>query len=63
DCGSEITVVATPADCYDFVGWFIDPLTVPYPFFDSEYVFTVTEDINLVAKFTLKTFEVVATAG
>ena len=60
DCGREITVVATPADCYDFDGWFVGETLVSE---DAEYTFTVTEDVDLVAVFTLKTFEVVATAG
>ena len=58
--GSEITVVATPAECYDFDGWFVGETLVSE---EAEYTFTVTEDVDLVAKFTLKTFEVVATAG
>ncbi len=57
--GSEITVVATPADCYDFDGWFVGETLVSE---DAEYTFTVTEDVDLVAKFTLKTFEVTVTA-
>jgi len=60
DCGEEATVVATPAECYDFDGWFVDDTLLSK---DAEYTFTVTEDVDLVAKFTLKTFEVVATAG
>ena len=60
DCGEEATVVATPAECYDFDGWFVGETLVSE---DAEYTFTVTEDVDLVAKFTLKTFEVVATAG
>jgi len=57
--GSEITVVATPAECYDFDGWFVGETLVSE---DAEYTFTVTEDVDLVAKFTLKTFEVTVTA-
>ena len=57
--GSEITVVATPAECYDFVGWFVGEELVSE---DAEYTFTVTEDVDLVAMFTLKTFEVTVTA-
>jgi hypothetical protein len=59
DCGEEATVVATPAECYDFDGWFVGEELVSE---DAEYTFTVTEDVNLVAKFTLKTFEVTVTA-
>ncbi len=57
--GTEATVVATPADCYDFDGWFVGETLVSE---DAEYTFTVTEDVELVAKFTLKTFEVTVTA-
>ena len=57
--GTEATVVATPADCYDFDGWFVGDILVSE---DAEYTFTVTEDVDLVAKFTLKTFEVTVTA-
>jgi len=57
--GTEATVVATPADCYDFEGWFVDDTLVSE---DAEYTFTVTEDVDLVAVFTLKTFEVTVTA-
>ena len=57
--GTEATVVATPADCYDFDGWFAGETLVSE---DAEYTFTVTEDVDLVAMFTLKTFEVTVTA-
>ncbi len=57
--GTEATVVATPADCYDFEGWFVGDTLVSD---NAEYTFTVTEDVELVAKFTLKTFEVTVTA-
>ncbi|PNS42616.1 InlB B-repeat-containing protein [Mesotoga sp. B105.6.4] len=57
--GSEITVVATPAECYDFDGWFVGEELVSEA---AEYTFTVSKDVDLVAKFTLKTFEVTVTA-
>jgi len=57
--GTEATVVATPADCYDFLGWFVGDTLVSD---NAEYTFTVTEDVDLVAVFTLKTFEVTVTA-
>ena len=48
--GSEVTVVATPnADC-DFIGWFVGDAETPVST-DTEYTFTVTEDVNLIAKF------------
>jgi len=57
--GTEATVVATPADCYDFDGWFVGELLVSE---DAEYTFTAEADVDLVAVFTLKTFEVTVTA-
>jgi len=60
DCGSEVTVVATAADCYDFDGWFVGETLVSE---DAEYTFTVTEDVDLVAVFTIKTYVVTSTAG
>ncbi len=58
--GTEATVVATPADCYDFDGWFAGETLVSE---DAEYTFTVTEDVDLVAMFTIKTYVVTSTAG
>ena len=57
--GTKATVVATPADCYDFDGWYEGETLVSE---EAEYTFTVTEDVDLVAMFTLKTFEVTVTA-
>ena len=59
DCGTEVTVVATPSDCYDFDGWFVGETLVSE---DAEYTFTAEADVDLVAVFTLKTFEVTVTA-
>jgi hypothetical protein len=56
DCGSEVTVVATPADCYDFVGWFAGETLVST---NTEYTFTVTEDVDLEARFTIESYNVV----
>ena len=58
--GSEITVVATPADCYDFDGWFVGETLVSE---DAEYTFTAEADVDLVAVFTIKTYVVTSTAG
>ncbi|WP_367358707.1 InlB B-repeat-containing protein [Mesotoga sp.] len=57
--GTKATVVAAPADCYDFDGWYEGETLVSE---EAEYTFTVTEDVDLVAKFTLKTFGVTVTA-
>ncbi|NMC33913.1 MAG: hypothetical protein GYA36_15825 [Veillonellaceae bacterium] len=56
DCGSEVTVVATPADFYDFVGWFAGETLVST---NTEYTFTVTEDVDLEARFTIESYNVV----
>ena len=50
--GSEVTVVATPDEDCDFIGWFVgDSETAVCT--DAEYTFTVTEeDITLIAKFS-----------
>ena len=49
--GTEVTVVATPADGYMFSGWFIDGNETPVST-AAEYTFTVSEDVALTAKFT-----------
>ena len=48
--GSEITVVATPAANYDFLGWFIGDSETPVST-EATYTFTVEENLSLVAKF------------
>ena len=58
--GTEATVVATPADCYDFDGWFVGDILVSE---DAEYTFTAEADVDLVAVFTIKTYVVTSTAG
>ena len=48
--GNEITVLATPADCYTFVNWTENGEVVST---DDPYTFILTSDRNLVANFTL----------
>ena len=48
--GSEVTVVATPYEDCDFIGWFIGDEETPVST-DAEYTFVVEEDITLIAKF------------
>lgn len=48
--GYKVTVVATPYEDYYFVGWFINNEDTPVST-DTEYTFTVVEDITLTAKF------------
>ena len=48
--GSEVTVVATPDEDCDFIGWFIGEAEEPVSI-DAEYTFTVTVNLTLTAKF------------
>ncbi len=48
--GTEVTVVATPDEDCDFIGWFIGEAEEPVSI-DAEYTFTVTENLTLTAKF------------
>ena len=48
--GTEVTVIATPNENCDFIGWFIADDESPVST-DIEYTFEVTEDITLTAKF------------
>ena len=50
--GSEVTVVATPNEDCDFVGWFIGESDAPVST-DTEYTFTVTENVTLIAQFVM----------
>ena len=50
--GASVTVVATPADGYKFIGWYIGESDTPVST-DAAYTFTVTADIVLLAKFEL----------
>ena len=45
-----VTVTATPADGYKFVGWYVEGTDTPVST-DAAYTFTVSENIALVAKF------------
>ena len=48
--GEEVTVVSTPNENCDFLGWFIGNATTPVST-ELTYTFTVNESISLVAKF------------
>ena len=48
--GTEVTVIATANDGYEFVGWFIGDNDTAVST-DATYTFIVAEDIELVAKF------------
>jgi len=47
--GTEATVVATPAECYIFDGWYRESIEVSS---DTSYTFTVIEDVDLTAVFS-----------
>ena len=48
--GEEVTVVATPNEKCDFLGWFIGDSNEPVST-EATYTFTVKENVSLVAKF------------
>ena len=48
--GASVTVVATPADDYKFIGWYIGESDTPVST-DATYTFTVSANVALVAKF------------
>ena len=52
--GSEVTVVATPDENCDFIGWFVGDEETPVST-DAEYTFVVKENITLTAKFKFRT--------
>ena len=61
--GSSITVIATPAENREFVGWFVGNSDTPIST-DATYTFTVSENVALVAKFAKPIINVsVITAG
>ena len=47
--GTEVTLIATPDEGYEFVNWTVGEEVVAET---AEYTFTVKEDVNLVANFT-----------
>lgn len=51
--GANATVVATPKAAYNFAGWYNGTTKVSS---NASYTFAVTANINLTAKFTIKTF-------
>ena len=48
--GSEVTVIATPDESTDFIGWYIGDSNEPVST-EAIYTFTVAENVTLVAKF------------
>ena len=59
DCGTKITVTATPDDCYDFVNWTEDGEELSDTL---SYTFNVTATRNLIANFKIKLFNVTVEA-
>lgn len=55
DFGTEITVTAEPAEGYDFGGWRMDGQVVAT---QLNYTFIVEEDVELVAKFNIRTYQI-----
>ena len=58
--GQSCTVVATPATGYDFINWTEGGQQVSI---DASYTFTVTNGRNLIANFSLQSFEISAVAN
>ena len=60
NCGSTVTLTATPNIGYDFVNWTENGTQVST---NATYTFTASTNRTLVANFTLKTYNIIATAG
>jgi len=58
--GTEVTVEAEPADCYEFLGWYEDGQLVSS---DASYTFIVTRNRDLVAKFQIRQYTVTVSAN
>jgi hypothetical protein len=56
DFGTEITVIASPEKCYDFVHWTIDGVVVST---QPVYTFPVEGHADLVANFVQQTYDVI----
>ena len=48
--GTTVSIVATPDEGYDFVGWFVNGSNTPVST-DATYTFTVSEDVSFIGKF------------
>jgi hypothetical protein len=55
---TEITVSATPAQYYTFVGWKEDSINSPFIYWDTTFTFKVIKSHNLIAVFTLETYNI-----
>ena len=54
--GNSVTVVATPNDGYEFIGWFLMDKTTSISI-EPTYTFVVSNNISLIAKFELKSID------
>ena len=54
--GNSITVVATPNNGYEFIGWFLMDKTTSISK-EPTYTFVVSDNISLIAKFELKSID------
>jgi hypothetical protein len=59
-CGSSVTVIATPASCYQFVNWTEGGTVVST---SASYTFTAAGNRNLVANFTVPTYAISTSAS
>jgi len=59
-CGTEVTLTATPDDCYIFLGWMENGEVITT---DAIYTFEVTGDHDLVARFEQKIYNITLTAN
>ena len=60
--GAEVTVIATPNEDCDFVGWFIGDSETPVST-EAVYTFTATENIVLTGQFSKRPVVTVQSAG
>jgi len=59
-CGSNVTLVASPNSCYNFVNWTESNVVVST---SASYSFTANSNRTLVANFALKTYTISASAA
>ncbi len=60
NCGSSVTVTATPASCYSFVNWTEGATVVST---SASYTFTASASRTLVANFALTTYSVTTSSS
>ena len=58
--GGNVTVTATPNETYRFVSWTLNGEVIST---DAQYSFVLTNDINLVANFTLLDYDVIVSVN